>query len=249
MEQIVRAGERYLHKLPNIVEPDVNAEINILHEDEAIIVLNKPAPLPMHPGGRFNRNTLQYFLQELYHPQKPHPAHRLDANTTGLVLVTRTRHFASYVQPQFARGQVKKSYLVLIQGDPGKQEFFCDAPISLEAGDLGSRDVDYGTGLPARTEFTLIQTFGNGTSLVEARPITGRTNQIRVHLWELGFPIVNDPVYLPGKKLGNKQTLDVDDPPLCLHAWRMEFFHPLTRERVAFEAPKPAWVLQENWSK
>ncbi|MGV3775015.1 MAG: sulfurtransferase [Verrucomicrobiales bacterium] len=242
MGQIVKAGERYLHKLPNIVEPDVDAKISILHEDEAIIVLNKPAPLPMHPGGRFNRNTLQYVLNELYHPQKPHPAHRLDANTTGLVLVTRTRHFASYVQPQFARGEVKKSYLVLAQGIPAQEEFFCDAPISLEAGDLGSREVDYHAGLPATTEFTLLARQQDGTSLLEARPLTGRTNQIRVHLWELGMPVVNDPVYLPHKKLGNKQTLDVTDPALCLHAWKMEFSHPLTKERVKFEAPLPTWA-------
>src|SRR6185503_19535585 len=100
----VRSGERYLHKLEQIVEPKVNPRFQILHEDEALVVLNKPAPLPMHPSGRFNRNTLQYFLNALYYPQKPRPAHRLDANTTGLVLVTRTRHFAARLQPQFARG-------------------------------------------------------------------------------------------------------------------------------------------------
>ena len=80
---IVHAGERYFQKLPSITEPPVNATIEIVHEDEAIIVLNKPAPLPMHPGGRFNRNTLQYILEQVYYPQKPRPAHRLDANTTG----------------------------------------------------------------------------------------------------------------------------------------------------------------------
>ena len=71
--QIVRAGERYLHKFPDVTEPDVNGRVEILHEDEALIVLNKPAPLPMHAGGRFYRNTLQHILNAAYHPQKPHP--------------------------------------------------------------------------------------------------------------------------------------------------------------------------------
>jgi RluA family pseudouridine synthase len=242
LDRIVHAGERYFHKLPNIVEPDVNGNIRILHEDEAIIVLDKPAPLPMHPGGRFNRNTLQYLLNELYHPQKPHPAHRLDANTSGLALATRTRHFASFVQPQFARGEVRKTYLAKIQAHPVESEFSCDAPISMEPGELGSRDIDYAAGLPARTEFTVLRRDADGSALLEARPITGRTNQIRAHLWEMGMPVMNDPVYLPGKKLGNKQTLDLGDPPLCLHAWKMQFKHPLTKQWVAFEAPAPDWA-------
>ena len=78
-----------------MTEPAVNGAVEILHEDEALIVVNKPAPLPMHAGGRFHLNTLQHILNAAYHPQTPHPAHRLDANTTGLVLVARTRAFAA----------------------------------------------------------------------------------------------------------------------------------------------------------
>ncbi|MGC3958851.1 MAG: pseudouridine synthase [Verrucomicrobiota bacterium] len=136
-DQIVRAGERFLHKFPNVTEPDVNGRVEILHEDEAIIVLNKPAPLPMHAGGRFYRNTLQHILNEVYHPQKPHPAHRLDANTTGVVLVARTRHFAGRLQPQFAKGEVEKLYLVRVQGQPLEDEFSCEAPISAESRRIG----------------------------------------------------------------------------------------------------------------
>src|SRR5690606_5818535 len=92
---VVRAGERLLHRMPATVEPAVNARVTVLHEDEALEVLDKPAPLPMHPGGRYTRNTLQQILNTVYRPQKPRPAHRLDANTTGLVLVARSRHFAA----------------------------------------------------------------------------------------------------------------------------------------------------------
>jgi RluA family pseudouridine synthase len=240
--QIVRAGERYLHKFPDVTEPDVNGRVEILHEDEALIVLNKPAPLPMHAGGRFYRNTLQHILNEAYHPQKPHPAHRLDANTTGVVLVTRTRYFAGNLQPQFARGEVKKLYLVRVQGRPPRDVFSCAAPISAESGELGSRTVDFESGLAAHTDFRVIRKNSDGTTLLEAQPLTGRTNQIRIHLWHLGFSVCGDSVYLPGKKTGDTQTLSVAAPPLCLHGWKVSCTHPLTQRSVEFSAPPPAWA-------
>lgn len=243
-DHVVRTGERYLFKLARIVEPPVNGAIQILHEDEALIVLLKPAPLPMHPSGRFNKNTLQHILNELYYPQKPRPAHRLDANTTGVVLVTRTRHFASRLQPQFARGEVRKTYLVRVQGAPSADHFACDAPISVEPGETGSREVDLEAGLPSRTEFTVLQRFPDNTTILEARPLTGRTNQIRIHLWQQDLPIVGDTVYLPGQKLGGTQTLGPGDPPLCLHASAIEFKHPISKERMCFTVPSPAWASQ-----
>ena len=240
--QVVRAGERYRHLFPNVTEPDVNGRIEILHEDEALIVVNKPAPLPMHAGGRFYRNTLRHVLGLVYHPQKPYPAHRLDANTTGVVLVTRTQHFAGRLQPQFARGTVEKRYLVRVQGWPPDDAFSCDLPISAESGELGSRTVDEESGQAARTEFRVRTRLADGTSLLEAKPLTGRTNQIRIHLWQLDFPVCGDPVYLPGKNLGEMQTLGVKDPPLCLHAWQINCVHPLTHRSAIFTAPPPAWA-------
>ena len=239
-DAIVRTGERYRHKFPGLTEPAVNMQVEVLHEDEALVVLNKPAPLPMHIGGRFHRNTLQYLLDALYHPQKLRPAHRLDANTTGLLVVARTRHFAGKLQTQFARGEVEKTYLVRVLGHPA-DAFTCDAPISAEAGHAGSRIVDHDAGRNARTEFQVLQRLADGTSLVEARPLTGRTNQIRVHLWHLGFPVCGDPVYLSGDALGDSQTLPVGAPPLCLHAWRLRFKHPVLKEMTSFTAPTPSW--------
>jgi RluA family pseudouridine synthase len=241
--QIVRAGERYRHLFPNVTEPDVNGRIEILHEDEALIVVNKPAPLPMHAGGRFYRNTLRHILSLVYHPQRPYPAHRLDANTTGVVLVTRTKHFAGRLQPQFARGTVEKLYLARVQGQPLEEAFNCDAPISAESGELGSRTVDEESGQNARTEFRVLKRNPDGTALLEVRPLTGRTNQIRIHLWHLGFPVCGDPVYLPGKKIGDTQTLAVEDLPLCLHAWQIKFVHPLTKMSAHFTAPPPDWGI------
>ena len=239
--QIVRSGERYLHLKPAQREPDVNSDIRVLFEDEAIIVLNKPAPLPVHVGGRFNRNTLQFILNTVWHPLKPRSVHRLDANTTGVTVLCKTRHFASFVQPQFERGEVEKLYLARVKGHPPQDEFVCNAPITGEAGKLGGRNVD-AEGQEARTEFRVLRRDADGTALLEARPLTGRTNQIRIHLWHLGFPIVGDAAYLADGEIGETQTLALGDPPLCLHALRISFRHPLTKERVTFDAESPEWA-------
>jgi 23S rRNA-/tRNA-specific pseudouridylate synthase len=96
--------------------------------------------------------------------------------------------------------------------------------------------------LAARTEFRVRQYCEDGTTLLEARPLTGRTNQIRLHLWHLDWPVCGDQVYLPGKKIGITQTLSVTDPPLCLHAWKLKFVHPQSRQPMEFTAPPPAWA-------
>lgn len=238
----VRGGQRLVQLVPGTLEPDVNAGIRLLYEDEAIIVLHKPAPLPMHPGGRFNRNTLAWFLAAAWHPQKPRPAHRLDANTTGVVVVSRTRHFASLLQPQFERGEVEKHYLVRVHGHPPADGFICEAAISAECGTLGTRAVDESHGLPAVTGFTVLRRDPDGTALLEARPKTGRTNQIRIHLQHLGWPVCGDPLYLAHGQTGRTPTVSMDDPPLCLHAWKIGFRHPLGGAWTSFEAEPPAWV-------
>lgn len=240
LEHRVVPGQRYLHRLPASFEPAVNSDIRVLHEDSALVVVNKPAPLPLHPSGRFNRNSLQWILNEVYHPQNLRPIHRLDANTTGLVIFARTRHFAGLLQPQFAAGAVEKHYLARIQGHPPEDFLVCEASIGRSTTELGGRAIDE-QGLPARTEFRVLYRFGDGTSLVAAQPITGRTNQIRLHLWHLGWPICGEQTYLPNQRVGTTQTHDVADPPLCLHAQRISFVHPLTNQRTTFEAAAPAW--------
>lgn len=245
---VVRGGDRLLHVLSQTREPDVSTDVRILYEDQAIIVVFKPAPLPMHPCGRFNRNSLQYFLAQAYEPQSPRPAHRIDANTTGLVLFSRTRHFAKVLQRQFevsACDTVRKTYLARVNGHPSEETFSCDLPISDEPQEFGSRRIDQQKGLPARTDFRVIERFDDGTALIEAIPLTGRTNQIRVHLWSLNHAICNDPTYLPGRQIGDSQTATVDARQLCLLAWQIEFTHPLTKQRMNFEADVPDWATRE----
>ncbi len=241
-KKIVHAGDRLLHRQPQIIEPDVASNIEVLHEDEALVVLNKPAPLPMHAGGRYTRNTLQHALDLVYRPQKLRPAHRLDANTTGLVIAARSRHFAGRLQTAFAEGQIEKIYLVRVQGYPTTDEFACDAPIAREAGEAGTRDVDVQDGDQAMTLFKVLDRSSNGTSLLEARPLTGRTNQIRIHCAHLGFAVVGDEAY--GERAdAPRQTKKIGDAPLCLHAWKISFTHPASGEPVSFTAPKPDWAI------
>jgi RluA family pseudouridine synthase len=200
----------------------------------------------MHPCGRFNRNTLTSILASVYDPYNPRPVHRLDANTSGIVLFARTRHFAHQLQRQFEKGNVTKRYLARVHGHPTLDEFHSNAPISDEVGELGSYRVDWKEGKPASTLFRVLERSADGTSLIEATPITGRTNQIRIHLWDLKHSIVGDPTYLPGKKLGDTQTIAPDAPPLNLLAWKLSFVHPIAREPVTYEAERPEWAKPRN---
>lgn len=239
-EHPVRAGECYLHRIPAAAEPDVNPQIRILYEDEAIVVADKPAPLPLHPCGRFNRNTLQAILNEVYRPQKLRPVHRLDANTTGIVVLARTKNFASRIQPQFAEGGVRKVYLARVHGWPAEDRFSCELAIGEEPAELGVRVADE-SGRPARTEFRVLQRFADRTALLEVVPLTGRTNQIRVHLWQMGHAILGDQAYLADGTLGEVMTHAIHDAPLCLHASEISFVHPARGEQMTLRSELPAW--------
>lgn len=242
-DAVVRSGMRLEHLLPGTSEPDVAREVQWIYEDESLVVLNKPAPLPVHPCGRFNRNSLTAWLNQMYGQQKLRPAHRLDANTTGLIVFSRTKEIARVVQPQFEAGTVVKTYLALVAGELHQSEFACTAPIGSTPVSSGGRTVDWEEGLPARTEFRRLRTAEN--SLVECRPLSGRTNQIRVHLHTLGYPIVGDPVY-GLKRVENADepaaTRDVMSAPMCLHAWKLSFIHPQTGGWVSFAAEPPEWA-------
>ncbi len=245
-DRIARVGQRYGHLYPNTVEPDVNADIGFVWEDESILVVNKPAPLPMHPSGRFNRNTLHSILSAIYSPKTVlRPVHRLDANTTGLVVMAKTKAIATQMQRQFETGTVEKTYLADCQGAAASDEFFCDAAISRSKTAAGARETDE-QGDPAWTDFRVLRrqfdTNDAARTMLLAWPRTGRTNQIRLHLWTLGLPIVGDPVYLSGHQMGELQTLAYGAPPLRLHAWKLKFIHPGSGETLQLSAPLPTWA-------
>lgn len=234
-EQVVRAGWRVEHLIPQTIEPDVNADIRLVYEDDWLLVVNKPAPLPMHACGRFNRNSLVYILSQVYSGERLRMSHRLDANTTGLVILCRKRVAADSIRNQFEAGLIHKTYLARIYGNPEHDKFLCDASIAKAPAAAGVRLIDH-EGLVALTEFHVLKRLPDGTSIVKCHPRTGRTNQIRVHLWHLGFPIVGDPAYLRGGELQESQTLGIDSPPMCLHAWKLDFRHPVTKQQMQLTA-------------
>ena len=243
-EQVVRSGWRVEHLLPGTVEPDVNGRIRLIFEDEAVLAVDKPAPLPMHPCGRYNRNTLSYLLGGVYSGQRLRLVHRLDANTSGIVLVCRKRSAADWFRHQFESKLIRKTYLARVHGHVAESEFTCDAPISDGPRQAGQRAIEI-DGLDARTDFSLVERFADGTSLVHCQPKTGRTNQIRIHLWHLGHAIVGDPSYLPDGTVTKSQTKTVEDEPMCLHAWKLGFQH-VTKEHLELETANPNWALQDS---
>jgi RluA family pseudouridine synthase len=241
MSRLVRGGEQYLHRFPNTIEPDVDARIAILYEDDWLIAMAKPAPLPVHPCGRYNLNTLTSLLASVYPPADLRLVHRLDANTSGVILLARTAAAATALRQQFEGNTVRKRYLVGCWGNPDHEAFVCEQCIGRVRGWAGSRQVD-AAGQPARTEFRRLGAWADGGSLVEAYPRTGRTNQIRIHLWSLGMPVIGDPAYLPGRQLAPFQTLTIDEPPMRLHASRLWLLHPSSGDPIELAAPDPDWL-------
>ena len=244
-EQIVKEGQCFEQHMPGTIEPSINPDIKLLHEDSSIVVVNKPAPLPSHASGRYNKNSLLQLLGPAYPNQKLRLAHRLDANTSGVVVLCRKHQSARWVQPQFSArgddGPVHKTYLARVHGHPAWDECVCEAPLANAPQQAaGLRGILLG-GQPACTELRVLKRYTNGTALIEARPRTGRTHQIRIHLWHLDHAVVGDPLYLPGRTHGSKATLSVEDPPMCLHALRLSFIHPETLASVSFEAEPPDW--------
>ena len=213
----------------------MSREIEFLYEDEDWIVVDKPAPLAVHACGRYCRHSLVWLLSHLYAPDKPRPAHRLDVSTTGVMVFTRNRMAASRTQKQFEAATVRKVYAAWVHGHPEHDEFRHEAPISRRNED-GRRTIDL-SGQAAVTEFRVVARLADGTSVLDAFPLTGRTNQIRLHLADLGHPIVGDPWY----GFDPERRASESERPMGLHARSLTLVPVRGGEPMEFQARLPAW--------
>ena len=246
----VRAGETILLRRPAPVEPEVPRHFDILFEDESVLVIDKPAGLPMHTTAKFWRNTLVALLRERYPDEQMEIAHRIDRETSGVLLIARNRQVASFLTRAFARRAVEKTYLALVKGHP-PDEGKIDMPLRLL--DTKSRimmgPVHDGSGLTAVTQFRVVRRLP-GHAVCEARPLTGRQHQIRVHFACIGHPIVGDKLYGAGEALFMRSCEEPLTPELlacfdglprhALHAHRLTFPHPIGKHAVTIESPLPA---------
>ncbi len=234
----VKTGELTEHSSAPQTEPAVSNKVELLFEDDALWAMNKPAPLPMHAGGRFARNNLVNFLETAFPEEEFKIIHRLDANTTGLVLFAKTEKVAQHLALQFKENTLQKSYLALVEGILEKDEFSLDASIAKETDTSGSRKLTE-TGQSAFTKFEVLKRYPDSNqTLLLVTPKSGRTNQIRIHLASLGHPIVGDFGYKdPEYFKSNPLTYEQDC--LFLHAWKLNFIHPSTGTYMELTAPIP----------
>jgi 23S rRNA pseudouridine1911/1915/1917 synthase len=220
--------------------PPETIPLDIIFEDEDIIVVNKPAGMVVHPAQGHRTGTLVNALLAHYPDlatliqadaslaNRPGLVHRLDRDTSGLMIVARQRTILHRLQQQFKSRTVEKIYLALVFGQPEAPEGIIDVPLGRDPHHR-QKIAPRTDGRPARTRYRIIEDF-HDYSLLEVYLETGRTHQIRVHLAWLKCPVVGDTVY--GRK---KNRLGLDRQ--FLHAWRLRFQHPRSGEVMQFEAP------------
>lgn len=218
----------------------------VLYEDDDLIVVGKPAGMAsVHDGSRPDDPDLHAVLEE--HCGRLWPVHRLDRETSGAIVFARNATAHRELNRQFDERDVAKIYHAIVVGHPTWQERAVNAPLLVDADRRHRTRVD-ARGKPAITHFRVLQPLKHH-ALVEARPETGRTHQIRVHAALLGFPIAVDALYGDGKPIflsqlkrdyrmsGREESPLIDR--LALHAYRLELVHPLTQRVLIVEAPYP----------
>ena len=247
----VHAGDTVVIDEPPPRPLDVEAEdipLDVIFEDQDLLMINKPAGLVIHPAAGNPSGTLVNAL--LHHCQdlsgiggveRPGIVHRLDKDTTGIMVVAKSDRAHLSLAIAFRQHTIRKTYLAVCYGNPVTGDGVVDAPIDRHPRNRREMAV-VREGRPARTLFEVEEEFA-GTSMVSCHPVTGRTHQIRVHLAHIGHAIVGDPLYA-GRQWRNLSHSRVQVacrafPRQALHARRIAFEHPVTKENVEFEAPLP----------
>jgi 23S rRNA pseudouridine955/2504/2580 synthase len=214
------------------------AEFPVVHEDGALLVIDKPAGVAVHGGSGVSYGVIESLRAA--RPQAKHLelAHRLDRDTSGLLIVCKKRSALTEVHRQLRDGEVEKLYTTIVKGAPAQDAFTLSDPLYKYVTGSGERRVSVREGgLAARTQ-VLVRKRGADFSLLEVRLLTGRTHQIRVHLAHAGHPVLGDDKY--GDFALNRELAKQGVSRLLLHAGRLGFAHPLTGERLRLEAPLPA---------
>ncbi len=239
-------------------EPPVDADIAILHEEESFLVADKPGNLPSHADGNFIKNTFIYILRQRMaaagHAGPVKLVHRLDRETSGIMVVGKTDIAHRILVKQFEEGTVKKEYLAMVRGVVAEDTFEVSGAIGAdEESSISIRKKVVPEGTPgsrsAFTRFDIIERYA-GATLLRCTPFTGRTNQIRVHLDHAGHPLAGDKLYgrsdaqfLEFVRRARQGIFDplpwMEAPRHLLHANWLFFDHPVTGERLSFECPMP----------
>jgi 23S rRNA pseudouridine1911/1915/1917 synthase len=235
-------------------EPETPLEFGVVHDDGELLVVDKPAGLPVHPTARYSANTFTSLARLRFPERKVDPGHRLDRETSGLLACGSAPEVTRLLKRDFAHARVAKTYLALALGAPRGDRFTVDAPLALTgASAVRVRMHVDAAGLPSATDFEVLERRrapdGAEVTLLACRPRTGRQHQIRAHLHHAGLPMVGDKIYGPDEEIFDRFTrhamTDEDRarlrlPRHALHAWRLELPHPRTRAPVRLESPLPA---------
>jgi 23S rRNA pseudouridine1911/1915/1917 synthase len=249
----VRAGQTVSVRIPEPRPATLRAEdipLAIVHEDDRLLVIEKPAGLVVHPGAGVAAGTLVNAL--LHHVRdlsgiggelRPGIVHRLDKGTSGLMVVAKDDAAHRDLVRQFAGRTVEKDYLAVVLGVPSRRQGSVDAPIGRDPVNRKKMSARARRARAARSDYAVVEVL-DGAALVRVRIHTGRTHQVRVHLAWLGHPVAGDSLYggrrLPGAAhAAARDALRALERP-ALHAARLAFDHPGTRRRLAFESPLPA---------
>jgi 23S rRNA pseudouridine1911/1915/1917 synthase len=236
--QAVNGGERVVLEPPPAPDAAVpkaqRMPLNIVHEDADVIVIDKPAGLVVHPGaGQPDRTLLNALLAhapKLAGVPRAGIVHRLDKDTSGLLVVAKTVEAQADLVKQLASRSMRRVYLAVVQGDPPASGSI-DAPVGRDVRSRVRMAVTH-RGKPARTRFRVVERFGHA-ALLECRLETGRTHQIRVHLQHIRHPLVGDTVYRRGTRHG------LSFPRQALHAAELTLTHPRTGKAMTWRSPLP----------
>ncbi len=214
--------------------PPVKLPLDIIYEDEDIIVINKPAGMPIHPSLNNYYNTLANALAWYYQEQnKPfifRCCNRLDRDTSGLTVVAKHLVSAGILSAMTGRKEVHREYLAITAGHVTPESGTINAPLGRKSGTIIERTVDWEAGEPAVTHYQLVSS-NERHSLIALKLETGRTHQIRIHMKYLGYPLIGDYLYNPDMSCIGRQAL---------HSHRLSFPHPITGKIMDFQASLPA---------